>query len=70
VGILSEANREPVLARYRISESTRQSGGMAVRYRYQTEAAEKAVKGRRYGRRSNWSKRARSSCFAKSSEDL
>jgi hypothetical protein len=38
VGILSEANRDRVLHKYGISESTRQSGDLAARYRRQADA--------------------------------
>ena len=43
LGILTNANRERVLDKYDIRESTRESGDMATRYRRQADSAEKSV---------------------------
>ncbi len=43
VGILTESNRDRVLSKHGITETARQIGELAIRYRRQAEIAERAV---------------------------
>jgi hypothetical protein len=44
IGIITETNRDQVLGKYGISETSRQSGDLVARYRRQADAVENTMK--------------------------